>query len=504
MASNLLGVDVGTSLIKAVIFDPDGIELASGESRVAVDSPRRGWAEQDMDAVWAGAVSAIRAAVAGVPHGASSIAAVGVTGQGDGAWMIDAAGRPVGPAPLWNDGRANDVIDRWARDGVLHAAFEPNGTVLWPGAQAPLLAWLEAFEPERIDRMTTVFCAKDWVRYCLTGEIATDETDGSIPFMALATRRYDDAQLERLGLAHLRDRLPPILAPHDLAGVVTAAAAERTGLVVGTRVVAGMLDGPASALGVGAVAAGQAMTILGTTALIGLVLGEPIFEPEDVGATVCHAPAGRWLRVLGTMAGTPNLDWYLRTLGRSYGIEAEASGDGVYGLLEASVLASAPGAGGVVYHPFLLGERAPFLDPGARGALLGLTADTTRDDITRAVYEGISFAIRHCFEAINASVHEVRLSGGGARSHVWTQMLADVTGFTMTVPAGSQFGAHGAAIAAGLGIGTYGSYEEAVERCVRVERRYEPDAAAHAVYDDRFAVYRDLIGGLRPHWPRLG
>ena len=504
MKTNLLGVDVGTSLIKAVVFDPDGLELASGECKVAVDSPQRGWAEQDMDAVWSGAAEAIRAAIAGAPGGAAGIAAVGVTGQGDGAWMIDAAGRPVGPAPLWSDGRANEVIDRWARDGVLHAAFAPNGTVLWPGAQAALLAWLETFEPERIERMATVFCAKDWVRYRLTGEIATDETDASIPFMELASRRYDDAQLERLGLASLRDRLPPVLAPHDIAGAITPAAAEATGLIAGTRVVAGMLDGPASALGVGAVAAGQAMTILGTTALIGLVLGEPVFEPKDVGATVCHAPAGRWLRVLGAMAGTPNIDWYLRTMGRSYGAEAVELDTSVYGLLESSILASPPGARGVVYHPFLLGERAPFLDPGARGALLGLTATTSRDDITRAVYEGISFAVRHCFEAINARVDEVRLSGGGARSRLWSQMLADVTGFAMSVPAGSQFGAQGAAIAAGVGIGTYASYEDAVARVVRVERRYEPNPAAHRVYDDRFTVYRDLIGGLRPYWPSLG
>jgi sugar (pentulose or hexulose) kinase len=503
MASNLLGVDIGTSLIKAVVFDPDGLELAAGECKVAVASPQRGWAEQDMDAVWTGAGEAIRAAVAALAHGAASIAAVGVTGQGDGAWMIDAVGRPVGPAPLWSDGRAHDIIERWASEGVLHAAFGTNGTVLWPGSQASLLAWLETFEPERIERMATVFCAKDWVRYRLTGEIATDVTDGSIPFMDLATRSYDDAQLERLGLAHLRDRLPPVLAPHDIAGVVTRAAAEATGLVAGTKVVAGMLDGPASALGVGAVAAGQAMTILGTTALVGLVLGEAVFEPEDVGATVCHAPDRRWLRVLGTMAGTPNLDWYLRTIGRSYGVEAVDLDQSVYGLLEASILASPPGAGGVVFHPFLLGERAPFLDPGARGGLFGLTADTTRDDITRAVYEGVSFAIRHCFDAINARVDEVRLSGGGARSGIWSQMLADVTGSVMTVPAGSQFGAQGAAIAAGVGIGTYGSYEEAVKRCVRVERRYEPDPTSRRVYDERFAVYRDLIGGLRPYWPRL-
>lgn len=147
---------------------------------------------------------------------------------------------------------------------------------------------------------------------------------------------------------------------------------------------------------------------------------------------------------------------------------------------------------------------SPSLGPGARGALFGLTVATTRDDITRAVYEGISFAIRHCFEAVNARVDEVRLSGGGARSRLWSQMLADVTGFAMAVPAGSQFGAQGAAIAAGVGIGTYASYDEAVARCVRVERRYEPDHGTHAIYDDRFGAYLDLIGGLRPYWPRLG
>lgn len=502
MTPKLLGLDVGTSRIKAVVFDGAGVELASGQRTVVTETPHPGWAEQDMDAVWAAAADVIRHALGSLPAGPGSIEAIGVTGQGDGAWMIDGAGRPVGKAPLWSDGRAAPIIERWDREGVLQDAFEPNGTILWPGAQAPLLVWLREHEPDRIERMRSVFCAKDWVRFRLTDEVATDTTDASIPFLRLATGAYDADQLRRLGLLDLQDRLPAVLAPHATAGVVTAAAAVATGLRPGTPVVAGMLDGVACGIGVGAVAPGQAMTILGTTALVGLVLDKPVFTPAGIGATVCHALAGRWLRILGAMAGTPNLDWYLATIGGTYAQEATTHDTSVYELLDAAIARSPPGAHGVLYHPFLLGERAPFLEPAATGAVFGLSATTTRDDVTRAIYEGISFAVRHCLESITGQVDEVRLAGGGAGSRVWAQLLADVTRVPMVVPVGSHFGARGAAIAAGLGTGVYPSYEEAVRRAVRVERRHEPDMNVRQRYAERFARYLELIESQRAFWVR--
>ena len=501
MTALLLGLDVGTSLIKAVVFDLDGQEVSAASHAVAVQAPQPGWTEQDMEAVWEAAAVAIRDALAQIA--ASDVAAVAVAGQGDGAWMIDAQGRPVAPAPLWSDGRAADAIDRWAASGVLSRLYVRGGTVLWPGSQAALLAWYEEHDPELLRRVATVFCSKDWIRFRLTDTVGTDETDGSIPFMDLAERTVSADQLEISGLAAHAGRLPDVVKSHAVIGGVTPAAAAATGLGVGTPVVAGLLDVAANAIGVGAIDGGQAMVTLGTTALSAIVLDRPVFEPADIGASVCHAPDGRWMRALGAMAGTPNLDWYLATMGEGICAEAEAAELDMYELLEQEVARAAPGAGGVIYHPFLLGERAPFLEPRARGSFFGLSMATTRADVARAVYEGIAFAIRHCFESVRQPVTEMRLSGGGARSQVWSQILADVTGATMSVPAGSQFGALGAAITAGVGIGLYSDYEMAARRCVRIERVHRPATERCAIYDERFRLYVDLIDAMQPFWPRL-
>jgi erythritol kinase (D-erythritol 1-phosphate-forming) len=274
-------------------------------------------------------------------------------------------------------------------------------------------------------------------------------------------------------------------------------------LRAGTPVVAGVLDVVANALGVGAIDRGQAMVILGTTALAAVILDEPRFEPADVGASVCHAPDGRWMRALGSMAGTPNLDWLLQTMGRGVADEASAAGRNPYAMLEDEIAASPPGANGLVYHPFLLGERVPFIDPDARGSIFGLSMATSRGDVARAVSEGVAFAVRHCLGAIGTPVSEIRLCGGGARSVTWSQILADVTGARMTVASGKQFGALGAAMVAGIGIGLFPDYATAVDSCVRLARVHEPDPDAHALYVERFAIYSDLIEAMRPHWPRL-
>ena len=502
MAARLLGLDVGTSVIKAVVFDLEGTELAVASEAVEVRSPQPGWVEQDMEDVWTAAAGSIAAVLAEV-DGPAEVAAVAVAGQGDGAWMIDADGAPVAPAPLWNDGRASGVIDRWLDGDVLSGIFKRGGTVLWPGSQAALLAWFDEHDPEILERATTVFCSKDWVRYRLTGIIGTDETDGSIPFMDLAARAIDDGQLELLGLADYRELLPPVSPSHEVIGAVSAEAARVTGLRPGTPVVAGLLDVAASALGVGAVEAGQAMVILGTTAIAAVVMDRPVFEPVDIGASACHAPPGRWLRALGTMAGTPNVDWYLEAMAGGLRVEAERTGRDVFELLEERIASAPPGAGGVVYHPYLLGERVPFLAPEARGAFFGLSMATSEADLARAVSEGVAYAVRHCLEAIGVPVREVRLSGGGARSETWAGILADVTGATMTVASGSQFGALGAAMAAGVGVGLYPDFAGAVERCVREARVHEPLAERKAIYDQRYGAYVDLIEAMRPFWPRL-
>jgi len=500
--THLLGIDVGTSLVRAVVYDLEGREVGRASRKSETESPHPGWAQQDMAAVWRLTAEAIREAVAASAVAPSDLAAVGPSGQGDGAWLLDVHGQPVCKAPLWNDGRAADVVESWQSRGLLARAFVKGGTMLWPGALAPLLAFLREHEPELHGRIATAFCCKDWITYRLTGVLGTDESDGSIPFMSLATRSYDPGQAEMLGLGDDLAHLPQVRRSHEVVGEVSGQAAAATGLCAGTPVVAGMLDVAANAVGVGALAPGQTLTILGTTALNAVVLGAPVFDPGGIGATLCHAVPGRWLRVLGAMAGTPNLEWYVAAMGEIFRAEAARRPEGLWTLVEEAVAASPAGAGGVLYHPYLQGERAPFMNPNARAGFFGIGAGTTRADLARAVHEGVGLAIRDCLEAVGRRRAEVMLAGGGSRSQAWCQILADVTGRPMCVPAGSEFGTLGAAAAAGVGTGLFTDYEDAVKRCVRIERVYEPRPRYEARYAELYLLYRELQGALSSFWER--
>ena len=355
----LLGIDAGTSRIRAAVLDLAGRELGFSARASATLCPAPGHAEQDMEAVWAATAAAIREALKAAQVSPAEVQAVGPSGQGDGAWLLDGSGRPLGKAPLWNDGRAAEVVEAWRKDGRLNRLFVKGGTLLWPGALAPILAFLGEREKERRERVATAFCCKDWIVYRLTGVLGTDESDGSIPFMDMASRRFDPGQAEILGMGDALRYLPPVRPSHTVVGGVTRAAAAETGLREGTPVVAGMIDVAANAIGVGAIRAGQTLTILGTTALNAAILGEPVFRPENLGASVCHAVPGHYLRVLGAMAGTPNLDWYLSAMGEVFTSMAAGRPGGVFACMEEAVAEARVGAGGVIYHPFLRGERAP-------------------------------------------------------------------------------------------------------------------------------------------------
>jgi len=496
----ILGIDAGTSLIKTVVFDLQGQELGASSRKAELESPHSGWFQQDMRTVWEATTTTIKEAVQNSGINPADIAVIGPTGQGDGAWMVDQHGEPVAPAPLWNDGRAGEIVARWEADGVLSAVFKRGGTVLWPGAQAAILAWMRENEPRIFERISTVFCCKDWIKLKLTGTLSTDETDGSIPFMAMASRAYDDEQMRLLGLADICDKLPPVRQSHQIVGTVTAEAANLTGLKEGTPVVSGMIDVAASAVGIGVIDAGQSFSIIGTTALNAIVLDKPILEPDNVGATICHSVPGRWMRVLGSMAGTPNLDWYIANMGEIFKTEADQTGSDVFGLLEEAILQVPVGSGGLIFHPYLQGERAPFLNPNARAGMYGISADTTRAHLARSVYEGVALSIRDCFENIGSGVTTVMLSGGGANSAAWCQILADATNCTMSVPAGTQFGTLGAALAGAVGVGLFDSYASAAQQAVRIARTYQPDPHNVQRYNELYSLYRDLIERMGPFW----
>lgn len=490
--TTLIGIDAGTSAIKAVAFTLDGAVQAQSAHETPLSRPHPGWVEQDMEETWSRTGTVISAVVEALPNGAE-VAGVGVTAQGDGCWLIDDEGRPVRDAILWSDGRASDYIQQWQQSGLAAAIYDICGCAPFPGSSVPILNWLREHEPDAIERAATIFYCKDWIKYRLTGTRTIDPSDATLPFLNVETLEYSDTVPDLVDIPEIRDLRPPIAAPTDIIGEVTPAAANITGLPEGTPVVSGILDIPACGYGSGAVAPGDRSSVVGTTSLNQVLQDDPRTEPRNVGFTLALGD-DRWTRVMASMAGTPNLDWLLEEVLDTDDFDA----------VEARVRSVPVGAEGVLYHPYLSasGERSPFLKPSARAQFTGLSPDHTRDHIARAVYEGVALAMRDCYEHMAGGADAVLMGGGGARSELWCQIFADCLGTRIDVPAGEEFGAKGAALLAGVARDLYDDLPSAVERTTRVERSYTPDPTVTKKYARLYDLYRETYEAMFDLWDR--
>lgn len=442
-----LGIDVGTSLVKAAIIDAGGEVRAVASRPLTLEHPAPGHVEQHVEQIWDGLLDVVGRARAEAAADRVELAAV--TGQGDGCWLVDADGVAVRPAISWMDGRAGDLLDRWTREGRTDQVFASTGSALFPGAQGPILAWLDQHEPESLDRAATAAYCKDVVFQRLTGERATDVSDASVPFgggrgASGDGADYDAGTLELLQLAHRSDLLAPVVRPLP-AGVLTRDAAAQLDLPVGLAVTDGPYDLAACAAGAGVVEPGDGLLIVGTT-LACLVPTRTAAPPPVATGDADHVdraglllalPGGDRLQAMPAMVGTASLDWALALLG----LDHEALG----GLLAASV----PGAGGTRVLPYLApsGERAPFVDPRARGQLLGLSLTTTAADVVRGVCEGLAFTARQCLDAAGLTGRLVAC-GGGTRSAPWMQLFATAIGRPVELVQSPEVGARGAVASA--------------------------------------------------------
>lgn len=500
MSRYILGIDAGTSVIKAALFDRDFRESHAVRRRTTVSMPHPGWTECSMDEIWAMTAEALRAITAQVPP--HDIAAVALTGNMVGAWLLDADGRPARAAILWSDGRAQEQIDRFTaqRPNFMTVIFRSSGSVMQQGCTLPVLRWLIEHEPDVIARTRHVISCKGWLIYNLTGAIQLDATE--VPGMPGDIRRqsYSDALFDWLQVSELRDLFPPIVPSEQIVGAVTARAAQLTGLMPGTPVVAGAGDVPASALGVGAAEPGDACCLLGTNILSCLVTAAPLFEPADLGLSF-YLPPDRWLRAMVTVAGTTNLDWAIQVF---FSAEAAAAPEpaALFAALEQLAASSPLGARGVLYLPYLsaAGIIAPVVQPHARAQFAGMTQEHTRADLLRAVYEGVALSIRDGFDVIPAPIEAIRLSGGGARSAFWSQMIADCAGRPVIVPQGSEFGARGAAALGAAALGWYPTVMDAVAVYRNQGQVFTPQPDSARQYDALFRRYTSLRQHLEPFW----
>lgn len=489
-------LDVGTSRTKCVAFDEDGNQVRVAETDTVVSHPSPGWSEQDMDGVVAAVAQVVREVVTGLD---APVDMVATTAQGDGLWLVDADGRPTGPALLWNDARSASLVDRWEAEGRLDDAFAINGSVGNAGLPNALLAWLHEHQADRVERAERALTCNGWVHSWLTGEAVLDESDACNPWFDVARRAYAPELLDVFDLTWARRLLPAVRDDDHRVGSLLPSVAEDLGLPAGLPVVLAPYDVVSTALGAGATRPGQSSSILGTTLCTQTVLSQPDRGKPAQGMHLCSGVPDRWLRSYATLCGTEAIDWTCRLLGLA---DAGSLSDLA---ASAAPYGSVPGRTPLLL-PYLspAGERAPFRDSRARGSWLGLGLDVDRPTLARAVFEGLAFVLRECLLAARVPVTELRVCGGGAASSLWCQVIADVTGVPAVRPVDTQSGAKGALVAACVARGVDSDVDSAARRLVRTGRTFDPDPDAHERYDAAYQQMLALRDDSRAHqWPVL-
>ena len=484
----ILGVDVGTSVTKASLLGRDGVAAVTHSVPSTLYRRPGGRVEQDLDEVVESVVSVVRSVT---EHAAEPVEALAITGQGDGLWLRDGRGDQVGPAVSWLDGRAADVMERWREggaDSVLNRVHARTGSGMFPGSAGPLLANLAEQEPQRLERAAVAGYCVDAIVQRFTGEITVDASDASLPFLHVPSRTYSEAALAECGLGE-QQRLLADPAPPGKLFALSTEGARSLGLPAGLPVSAGPFDLPACAFGSGVAEVGDGALVIGTTLGCQVLTDEVSVDPlgEAAGMWLATPNPDRYLRVMPAMVGTANLDWVLRIVGA--GVDD----------LDALLARSEPGARGVSALSFLSGsgERAPFVEPRARGQFTGLSLDTTPADMVRALCEAVAYAARHNLETAGLR-GEVSACGGGARSAGWSQIFADVLGRSLHVPHEEGVGARGAAMTAWDALGEPVDREKwAADR-----RTVRPDPGASEHYERGYREYLEAIDRARPLWRR--
>ena len=543
----LLGLDVGTGGSRAVIVDADGSVTATAtEAHAAFDSPRTGWAEQHPEDWWRATQAAIRAALASGGTAPGDIRAVGLSGQMHGAVLLDGAGEVVRPALIWCDQRTGAQCRRLTDEVGAARLIELVANPALTGFTLPKLLWVRDEEPAHWERVRTVLLPKDYVRWRLTGERATDAADASGTLLFdVAGRRWSSALLAHAGIDEAV--LPAVHEGPEVTGCLSRAGAEATGLPLGTPVVAGGGDQAAGAVGMGIVRPGAVSATIGTSGVVFAATDRPALDPGGRVHTFCHAVPGRW-HVMGVTQGAGlSLRWLRDVIGagaagsgvpdrggpdspseggtgarggggpdaQGEGGAGAPSGDGFgtaggggpdaprdpYDRLCAEAAEAPPGADGVLWAPYLMGERTPHLDPEARAALVGLSAAHGRAHVIRAVLEGVAFSLRDSltiFDEMGVPATRIRLGGGGARSPLWRQIQADAYRQPVDVLAAEEGAAYGAALLAGVGAGVWGAVDEACAAAVRVAGTVAPGPDAMKTLDRQYRRFRALYAALHP------
>jgi erythritol kinase (D-erythritol 1-phosphate-forming) len=511
MRDILIGIDAGTSVMKSIAFDLGGKQLAVHAIPNHYDTSDGAAATQDMARTWADCAATLRGLAEKVPDLAKRTVALAVTGQGDGTWLIDKSGAPVTPAWLWLDARAASIVDEIRASPHDRARFEKTGSGLAACQQGPQLVWMKQHMPEAVRKAAHGFHCKDWLYFNLTGEIATDPTEGVFTFGDFRTRNYDSQVIDILGLSPERRLMPEIVDGASVTHPLSQAGADASGLLAGTPVVLGYVDVACTALGAGLFdkKALPGCTIIGSTGMHMRLAPTPddvILNDDRTGYTMAMPAPGVYAQMQSNMAATLNIDWILSLAsGVLAGEGIKKSHSEMLALVDGWVAAAKPA--GLLFQPYIseAGERGPFIDADARAGFIGLSMRHGFGDMVRAVVEGLALSARDCYLASGALPKEVRLTGGAARSKSLRQILAAALGADVRTSAREEAGAAGAAMIAAVSIGLYKSMEDCAAEWVTplLGEAERPDAALAESYAKIYPAYAAAHHALRPVWKSM-
>lgn len=492
---HLLGIDVGTGGTRAVLLDSHGRVISAATAEHApMSCPQIGWAEQSPEDWWHAACRAIKQCLAKHSTPPQDVAAIGLTGQMHGLVLLDARDQVLRPAILWCDQRTGEECREITALVGAQRLIEWTANPALTGFTLPKIWWVRGHEPQIWERVRSLMLPKDYIRFRLTGARAIDVADASGTLMFDVVHRRWSPPMQEISRLD-EEYLPKVFESQEISGYVNEEGARLSGLRPGIPVVAGAGDQAAGAVGMGIVKPGAVSATIGTSGVVFAATSSPVLEPKGRIHTFCHAIPNRW-HVMGVTQGAGlSLRWFRDQFGAG-----KEDGRDPYERLTEEAASAPPGAAGLLWAPYLMGERTPHLDPDARGALVGITAQHSRAHVIRAILEGVAFSLRDSltlFREIGVPIETIRLGGGGARSLLWQQIQADIYGMPVELIEADEGAAYGAGLLAGVGIGVWPSVDGACEEAVRVAKRIQPDPRATALMDLQYAEYRKLYPALK-------
>jgi len=494
-----LGLDVGTTGAKALLIDASGKVIDTASSEYPMFNPRPLWSEQDPEDWWNAVKISFQKIIAGSSINRDEVKGIGLTGQMHGLVLLDTYGKVIRPCIMWNDQRTAAECEEINSLIGFNKILKITGNAVLPGFTAPKIIWVRKNEPEIYEKSAHILLPKDYIRYRLTNEFATDVSDASGTLLLdVNNRDWSNEILSGLDLPGTW--MPAVHESPEVTGVLTKEAAEATGLAEGIPVVAGAGDQAAGGVGTGTVKNGIVSVVLGTSGVVFSHTDNLKIEPEGRLHSFCHASPGTW-HVMGvTLSAAGSFRWFRDTFcGQEIDLAAREKTD-VYELLTLQASEIAPGSEGLIFLPYLTGERTPYPDPDAKATFTGITVRHNRKHFIRSVLEGVAYSLKDCLELIKKTgldINEIRLSGGGAKNNLWIQIIADVFETELVTLNSTEGASYGAALLASVGTGNFKSVEEACNKSIYRKETIYPLTENILRYKDYYEIYKNLYPSLK-------